>query len=481
MSSQSVFILEQILKRVAPQMFRLPQLILALLLLLVGFSLSVLINEDAVLVFLGKYGTLVLLSGIGFFLAISALLIATHFFVKWRVQKILKTDAKLSEIEIAEGLFDLFSTPDGSTKPTHKDKQRAAIVGIGGWAIRREATKFYFSATVTMFGGLIGAATLFLLAEQNNKIELQNQRIALQSDANIIESILLEGTRRASLASDKANLFEDIRIAVSRIENQCVPVLGELENCWILQGKVSSKKIFHLPENLSARVKAFADRNTPYRLALSKGGKLNFDVNLRHQFVFPNLSPERGLLLEELVRNNVAVAGYDFAFAQLDGSVLRKSNLTAVRLFGASLVGADLSESDLNNAILADANLEMTYFAGANLVEAQLDGANLNLTNFQAVNLNSATLISVTFNNANFEYSVLMEADFTNAKGNGASLGFANISGANFFQSDATFLNTQEAWAWTDTPATPPNESFAYKRCKFESEKHVREERPNDC
>jgi hypothetical protein len=71
----------------------------------------------------------------------------------------------------------------------------------------------------------------------------------------------------------------------------------------------------------------------------------------------------------------------------LDGTSLRRSNLSDADLTGASLVGADLFKALLSHASLAGANV-----AGANLTSVDLTGANLTGAHLEGTRLTNAVL-----------------------------------------------------------------------------------------
>ncbi len=73
--------------------------------------------------------------------------------------------------------------------------------------------------------------------------------------------------------------------------------------------------------------------------------------------------------------------------ANLDGTSMRRSNLSNADLTGANLVGADLFKAVLSHASLAGADL-----AGANLTSVDLTGANLTGANLEGTRLTNAVL-----------------------------------------------------------------------------------------
>jgi hypothetical protein len=75
------------------------------------------------------------------------------------------------------------------------------------------------------------------------------------------------------------------------------------------------------------------------------------------------------------------------ASVNLDGTSMRRSNLSNADLRGASLVGADLFKAVLSHASLAGADV-----AGANLTSVDLTGANLTGANLEGTRLTNAVL-----------------------------------------------------------------------------------------
>ena len=145
------------------------------------------------------------------------------------------TGHALTEPEYVEEVIETITNPYKLQDPSNNDRMKGLASNGLLWFMRRSASNFYFNIVVTVVGGIVGIATLTLLSEQNKIIGIQNERLALQTDANITESVLLEGTRRASLSRDLFELLADIRTTVEEIdnneENGHCPV-SKIGNCW---------------------------------------------------------------------------------------------------------------------------------------------------------------------------------------------------------------------------------------------------------
>jgi uncharacterized protein YjbI with pentapeptide repeats len=134
----------------------------------------------------------------------------------------------------------------------------------------------------------------------------------------------------------------------------------------------------------------------------------------------------------------------------LNGAILKQSDLRGINLFGANLHqavldGACLADAELSEADFAEASLvrsDMTgsnmwrtrfdraRLANANLTCANLSRAKLSETNLQDANLRAADFDRATLYRANLNNAVLQRADFTNANLENASLHGADLRGA---------------------------------------------------
>ena len=398
-----------------------------------GFATKAALDNETIARFFHEYAIWIAVAATTGLMSLGVMLLLGYHYVQHRLRKLLKADSRLTEAEIATGLVDVFTTPEGVSNPTAADRQRAALINAGTWFIRRQAAQFYFNVTVTVLGGLVGTATLFLLYEQNQKIDLQNEKITLQTDANITESVLLEGTRRAALSGDMSNLFEAIRRAHYddqgvRIERECL-TRGPFESCW--QNTGFGTALFHLPPDLKSRVSSFAQRNTPYRIAVAAQGDLDFDAGLRTQVDFPNLSPERGQLFETLAANRIYVGDFALNQAQLAGVDLRGQNLT-----GARLSRANIEEAVLSYGVLNDVELDGALASRIKLNDATLDAAQFIFATLQGADFGRATARQADFRKADLSGSTFQSANLSDALFRGATLSGVSFRDANLTNAD---------------------------------------------
>ena len=451
-------------------MKRLPVLLLCLTCVALGAALKASFDTDEIAALakaLAPRVIAVLLAGL--LLVLVGVWAGVLLARRW-ARKALQADTNMTEAEIITGLVDHFTTPEGVPDPTPEERKRAAMVNLGLWLARRAAVQFSFNAMITVVGGLVGAATLFLLYEQNVKLDEQNRRISLQTDANITQSVLLEGARRASLSADAANLFEAIRNVPEQIEERCPNGAAQWDNvnCWEWRpGYKDLIKRYYVPSDLKFRIISFAQRNTPYRLAVSQGAALDFEAPLRDQFQFPDLSPERGQLLETLALSQVYVGAIDFSSAQLVGAELTLRDMITVLL----------PKADLRNARLNDADMR-----AADLLDATLAGARMERINLEGARLQNADLQGAWITQANLQRANLLNADLRGTNLAGTNFSQAMISGANF-EGARTFSNTDftDVWAWSDQPPIGFSGNVDVLLCDYPGGTWFRGTKPRDC
>lgn len=420
-----------------------------------GFLAKTAVETEAIAAFLSTYGPWIAVAGLGMLVTIGLALLGAYLYLRHRMRKLLGAEGRMSEAEIAAGLVDLVTTPQGITNPTPEDRQRAALVNAGAWLMRRQSMQFYFNVMVTVVGGLIGTATLFLLYEQNQKLEAQNTRIALQTDANIAQSILLEGTRRAALPSDMLRIIDDIRTEAATNAPPCGSSL--FSNCTEAD-PVTGGRFHNLSEDLLPRVQAFAQNNAPYQVAIFNSSDINFDIALRAQLNLKNLSPERGQLTHALVQSAVVPREMNLSYAQLGGAQFQQATLFYARLSYADMEGINLYGANLINTTLIGANMQGAELNGTVLTSARLEGANLTRANLMNANLDSADL-------------------------RGAILDGAHISGAKFRNAFITGMSVKDTWAWSDRLPEDLPDGIKITTCTFGTGGRIqfREVRPDDC
>ncbi len=372
-----------------------------------------------------------------------------YLILRWWIRHKLGIKGDLNGEEIVVGLADKLTNRNELQAPDVQDRLHSLVVNLGLYYVRSVAMQRYFLLIGGTFTVLIGMATVFLLYEQNRKLDIQTEQIRIQSQANTVASLLMEGTRRAALSAEQTALFADIRTEAAAIrmddagkaERKCPD--SERAYCWREVELPDKTKIelVHLSDDLFQRVRAYALRASPYPIANRKPGstdRIDITKPLEGQFYFPELSPERGQLLQTLALNKVDVEGItfhgadlkslDLSRADLREANLREANLAEANLFGANLIGANLT-----GAILTGANLTEATLFRADLREANLEGADLRVAYLSEADLSEADLTK-----ANFTGADLTKADLTLASFTGVVLVEADLTGANLIE--ASFL-----------------------------------------
>lgn len=444
------------------------QFFLCLAFTTLGFFAKAALENAAIASAIREYGVWVVVLSLALLFTLGIGFLLAFVLIRHRIRRLLKADGEMTEIEIANGLIDLLTSPAGIDNPTSQERQRAAIANFSAWLLRRETTRFYFSVTVTLIGGLIGSATLMLLYEQNQKIDEQNRRITLQTDANVTQSVLLEGARRSANAQELNTLLSDIRAARQTINTACSEEIRK--GCLSGQGASDETLLLKPNELLQRRIQTYAQRSTPYFTVQPKNKTVNFDERLNSQLDLPFNSPERGRLFEELIRNGFHVAGIDFSYAALDNAELPEATMSNANLSWASLRNAELPNAHLPNANLissdlTDANfdtsyalagrfdyatLENTTLSGSYLVSSSFLSSKLHNVKFDSANLESALFLRSDLQNADFRKANVSGANFNDTNLTGSTFGWANISAAHFGNAIQTDIVLNTAWAWED-------------------------------
>jgi hypothetical protein len=428
---------------------------LLILIFAAGFGVKSVLETNDIVAFLHMHGQTIAIWTIITLIVVAVLILVIYQIAKIWLTRKFGINLSSDDQDMITGLVDQFSNPEGITEPTSEERQRGAIISLSLWMARRGAVQFYAWLVVTIMGGIVGTATVFLLYEQNKKLDSQNQQIILQTQANIAASILLEGSRRASLSQGMQDLFKDIRDEVSQITKDCSPSLLSVQyDCRAVlmpdsgeipqnTKQIETRYTYRLSEKLTQRVVSQAEESAPYHLLISKGYRLDMARPITEQFIFPELSPERGLLLITLIRNDVDLWGINFGHANLANRKLRDAYLV-----GADLNGSDFTNSNLNSAKLMGADLSHTSFAGTQLINADL----------------SRTILSGT----DFSNSVMFHT---------------NLSGARFRDVIILDADISQAWAWRDDPpfVGPNVPALNILTCDFDSLKDTRSRKPKQC
>ena len=272
--------------------------------------------------------------------------------------------------------------------------------------------------------GLVGLALagipIWLLFNQNQLINKQNEFIATQTKRLDQQTHLQEAERRSALVF----LFSNIMDAVYQELREDVEVKGKRD----------------LTPQLIGRIIALSTRLKPYRYL--QGDTLTSE----------SLSPERGQLLVSLVESQLDSITMDQIYQKAD---FRDADLGGANLTRAYLRGTNLTRAYLTRAYLLYANLRGANLRGANLIEANLIEANLTGANLTGANLIGAYLIGANLTGSNLREANLREADLREADLFevdlriayliGANLTGANLTGSNLTGSDLIEANLREA------------------------------------
>ena len=360
--------------------------------------------------------------------------------IKWKITRWAKNKLKVEYIndpdQLIPALVDSVTNREALLTGNYDDKIKSTVISILLWYGRHITLQRTLQTILLIFTGFFTVLASYLLYEQNEKIELQTQ-------ANIVSSILTEGARRAALFSEGERLFNEIRsevLKISQTNNGAPKLCSKTMNQMCVYkpeiGKISRKIYYILSHDLRSRLSAYSHNQRPYYLATSKvGTALDLNKKLGEQFEFPYISPERGKLLEELALNRIATPHLrDFNFrysfsskAQLNDAYLKNAELSGANLSGARLEYADLENARLNNADLGNASL-----SGANLKNASLKGANMKNASLISVNLEQANLLDADLRGSYF----LGDADLRSANLSGVDLRDTNLHGVDLRGAD---------------------------------------------
>lgn len=207
--------------------------------------------------------------------------LGAYFALKWWVRRKLGIEGGLSGEKIVTGLADKLTNREALDATDAQDRMHSLAVNLGLYYVRSVAMQRYLLIIGGTFTAVVGLATVFLLHEQNKKLDLQTRQIEIQSQANTVASLLMEGTRRAALAGEQTAVFEAIRESAAAIrkdddgkaDRECAKVepgddTAHLRACWrkVERPDKSTIELVHLPDALYQRVRAHALRDTPFPL-----------------------------------------------------------------------------------------------------------------------------------------------------------------------------------------------------------------------
>lgn len=158
----------------------------AMALIGLGFLLAKVATNDQISDLLGTVWPLFVGFSIVAIFLFGALFFGAGWWVRNMTRRHLGVDGEMDSEKMVSALVDqfLFKDVDMQTA-TSAEMQRAAVTNIGVWIFRRQITQFYLGVVLALGGGVIGTSTVFLLVEQNNKLDLQNSKLILQTDASV--------------------------------------------------------------------------------------------------------------------------------------------------------------------------------------------------------------------------------------------------------------------------------------------------------
>ncbi len=222
---------------------------------------------------------------------------------------------------------------------------------------------------IGIFAVIISIIPIWLLFQQNRKIESQNGLIKEQS-------YLAEASRRSSLVFIMSNIMDNMDAE--------------------LKTNNASEEPYHPSRKISnvtiGRLAALSQSMKPINY-------MNSDTILGEA-----LSPERGLLLLSLANSFLSKETYSKIFEKcnFNYSDLNNANLNNLYLKGASLNGSSFENASLIRTNLNEVNLSRGKLIGADLTEADCRNADLSSTN-----LNNTTLVGVDFRGTDLRLSNL--------------------------------------------------------------------------
>lgn len=412
---------------------------------------------------------LILLSIITFFISCSLLLLIIYYtIVVYFKMKYGIHDLNFPEI-FAKEVFDILTNRENVSKPSLDDRLRSLSVNIAIYFLRSVALQKYFIVVGGFFTSVLGLLTVFLLNEQNKKIEIQSQQITIQtkqlvaqSQASTAASLLMEGTRRAALASELWSLLEDIRTEANIIsENNQGKKFRYCKNdireaCWTeAASRPPDAEIVYLSNKLFERIRGVASLAKPYPSIVKRNkSDLSLSDSIDSQYRILETSPERGQILLTLAQSNVFSVGIDFNSADLSGVQIKNVvfqgdlgediKLSGINFEGAELINCNFSHAILNRGKLNNADFSKTSFNRSDFSESDMSNSNffessfaqaiLTDTNFEGAKLENASFGTSSLRRTNFKNADLRQADFTLAYVVDAIFTNADLEGADFEQ-----------------------------------------------
>lgn len=260
----------------------------------------------------------------------------------------------------------------------HKETMADLITNI----IKRFTRVGLFTVFVALIPLIILFYQTWLLNNQNEKLDIQNELIVSQNKRITVQANLEDSNRRNNLLILMDNLLNKIN--------------EDLKDTTLLGG---------ISRSTFVRIVALNQGFQPYRVLDVFNGQNNKDTLVLTKLI----SPERGQLLLSIsnigIENDLltllfARTRFDYAFLNnsvLDTTYLGNVQLKYANLDSASLTGSNMVLADLENASLVRSRLHYTDLSNSNLYEADLRRAWVLGTKLEDADLRKVKLDSAIF------------------------------------------------------------------------------------
>jgi len=194
----------------------------------------------------------------------------------------------------------------------------------------------------------------------------------------------------------------------------------------------------YLPYTISERMYRVLCDDLGLTSSNSRFGVLNWDPQPTSTTTQPQLANGyrrfeiNGFQIKpEVDLNRKDLKKLDLSDADLENSILIKTDFSWSNLSGANLTGARMASANFTYSKLADARIVAANGESANLTMATLSNANLLASNFTAADLTWANLTGANLEQAFLERSKLVGTNLTKANLKNAFLASADLTGAN--------------------------------------------------
>lgn len=293
-------------------------------------------------------------------------------------------------------------------KELPRDVKKETLADVSSGLIYRLTRIGAFAIVVGLVPLLILFTQTWILNNQNDKLEQQNNLILSQNQLLDQQINLEEGNRRSSFIFLMSNIMDKID--------------EELKN-----NKRGSRI---LSEELIGRIVSLSHAFRPYRYLENNA------------LIEKPLSPERGQLLYALVNSELELKTYDRIFEKANFSY---ADLQEANFSGAYLQGVNLAHSNIKRGNFKDAILNLANCQESNLERCIFDNTEMRGANFRQADLQFSEWYDVLAQKLNLSFANVAEAffngDFSEAELEGvllhnATLNYVVLRNAFFFNSN---------------------------------------------